>query len=161
MTFGQLDLLTTDQLEKLLRAASDAAAQAMREMLGQIDQLGLEEQQQVRLCMNTTLTTASGFLSETPNFKTWALDHPTECQMAMARGAMLWSAQRLLEEVGPHQSAQSISATARKALDAHNCVQTCRTELQIRAGYQQGGWSAVVCHRPAPRTQARPARLAS
>ena len=149
MTFGQLNLLTTDQLEKLLKAASDAAAPAMREMLRQIDQLRSEEQQQVRRCMNTTLTTASGFLSETPNFKTWALDNPTECQMAMARGAMLWSAQRLLEEVGPQQSAQSISGTARKALDAHNCVLTCRTELQVRAGYQQGGWSAVVCHGPA------------
>ncbi len=161
MTFGQLNLLTTDQLEKLLTAASDAATDAMREMLRQIEQLRFEERGQVRRYMNTTLTTASGFLSETPTFKSWALEHPTECQMAMARGAMLWSAQKLLDEIGPQESAQSISGVARKALDAHSCVQSCQSELRIRAGYQQGGWSAVVCHRPAPHTQTRPARLAS
>ena len=161
MTYGQLNLLTTDQLEKLLTAASDAAVDAMREMLRQIEQLRFEERGQVRRCMNTTLTAASGFLSETPAFKAWALENPTECQMALARGAMLWSAQKLLEEIGSQESAQSISGVARKALGAYSCVQSCQAELRIRAGYQQGGWSAVACHPSAYHTQARPTRLAS
>ena len=144
MTYGQFELLTTDQLEKLLEAASEAASAAMREMLLQIKVLKPQGRRQVRRFMNTTLTTASGFLSETPAFKAWALENPTECQMAMARGALAWNAQKLLEEL---DGTQLISDAAKRALDAHKCVQTCRIELQAREGYQQGGWSAAICHR--------------
>lgn len=160
MTYGQFELLTTDQLEKLLAAAAEAASAGMQEMLLRVKALLPQERQQVRRFMNTTLTTASGFLSETPAFKAWALENPTECQIAMARGVLAWNAQKLLEEL---DGTQQISDAAKRALDAHKCVQTCRTELQTRAGYQQGGWSAAICHRPVRPEQSkhRCTRLAS
>jgi hypothetical protein len=131
MTFGAMEILSSDQLRRLLLAASDTAQTKMAELVSQLASLSIEDQREIRSWMTSSLTAAPEPSGEHGPVETWALENSLEFQIALTNGVLLWSATSNASELRECK-VRSLTECARRASDAHKCVLNCRSELITR-----------------------------
>lgn len=150
MTFGTIGSLSLPQLEKLLNAATETARAKMKEMLENLAALSDSHQIEAKRWMTKSIKQASGHTCEAEDFLSWAVSNSTECQAALARGAILWAEQTAKTDPWNEPELRSISLCGRRAEDAFRCASICLAELSKREVGATVAWSSAFCYSTLP-----------
>ncbi|MFA5506177.1 MAG: hypothetical protein WC314_15815 [Vulcanimicrobiota bacterium] len=141
MTYGALQAtpnllkkLSVEHLEAHAIATAVKAKAAVEELFSLISGLSKNEQEEVRLSMQSGLMSASGLDADRNKVEKWAIRHKIESQLAMAWEATNWSASKIqCQDPEPRRKQMlKITQTAHQVWKAHSATTEYLAELVSR-----------------------------